>query len=331
MMQRYLVAAATGLVLVVSFSGCGGGGTAGSPTPQLVDYQQPALSSYAWPAALPDDEMQPWERLDQQGAVLPASAHGASGINAESELVPGVERYSEGSGATDNGEATSLASTTATVGYAIYRVPLGGSEPGAISVDANLTAGDGYYVGLGDYAVNAWSWGGPFSDNQVRRGISGTGDFTSELGNVFVCVLVAGGSAADVVAVAVNSRDPGDVTPPPAPEAPSVTAVSGGLLLEWLPVAAGDLAGYRIYSNSQWFLDAQGTGVRTAEGLEGTYGRNVRSAQRGGYVRQRVRAQRDRGGNTAERPGRGTNAGNFSSERDVERAGDADCQWGREL
>ena len=54
----------------------------------------PGVAQAAWPAALPADRVQPWERLDAAGRVIPQ--HGASSINGASEFVPGVERYLEG-------------------------------------------------------------------------------------------------------------------------------------------------------------------------------------------------------------------------------------------
>jgi outer membrane protein assembly factor BamB len=232
------------------------------------------LTDAGGPGTLPPDGVQPWEELDSRGYVIPGSSggSGASAINLGSEFVAGVERYLEGGDAADNGEATHLSSTSGTWSYAIYRIPLGGGEPGAVSVDANVTSGTGYYVGLADYGSDTWEWHGPFTDNHVRLDTADTSagaDYTSALGSAFVCVLVQGGVSCDVVGIGVNAVDPADTTAPPAPGAPMIAAVQGGLLLEWLPVVEGDLAGYRIYHNSQWFYDALGTGVQEVESLEG--------------------------------------------------------------
>lgn len=225
-----------------------------------------------WPSALPTDGVQPWERVDAAGMVIPGGdARRVSAIDLNSEFVPGVERFLDGGLAEDKGEACALTSVTGSLSYAVYRVPLGGDEPGVVSVDANVTAGDGYFVGLADYGRDAWEWHGPFSDNHIRLSVarSGSADYTSSLGNVFVSVAAYDSAIADVVGIGINRAAPADTTAPPAPSTPTVTPVTGGLLLEWLPVTAGDLAGYRVYYASQWFFDGQGAGVQVVQSLEG--------------------------------------------------------------
>jgi PKD repeat protein len=77
------------------------------------------------------------------------------------------------------------------------------------------------------------------------------------------------GAACDIVGIGLNVIDTTDDVAPPAPAAPVLAPVGKGLQLEWLPVIAGDLAGYRIYYSSQWFFDKQSTGVHVVKTLEG--------------------------------------------------------------
>jgi hypothetical protein len=91
-----------------------------------------------------------------------------------------------------------------------------------------------YYVGLADYGSEAWQWHGPFTDGQVRLGM--TAGMLSGLGNAFVALVAYDGADFDVVGLGINPADGGDTNAPPAPNAPSVTPIDGGLLLEWLPV-----------------------------------------------------------------------------------------------
>jgi outer membrane protein assembly factor BamB/PKD repeat protein len=237
-----------------------------------------------WPTALPVDGVQPWEQLDEAGYVLPGSgevgARAVTAIDADSEFVPGVERYSDGgAGVSDNGEAcalTSGAAGAAELSWACYRLSLGGVQPGVVSADVNLLPAGGtrgYYIGLGDYSRETWDWSGPFSDSHVRLStaddLAGGADLLSPLGNLFVCIAAFDGAQCDVIGVAANPLDTADATAPPVPDTPTLTPVDGGLLVEWLPVSAGDLAGYRIYYNSQWFLDMHGTGVQVVQSLQG--------------------------------------------------------------
>jgi hypothetical protein len=60
-----------------------------------------------------------------------------------------------------------LVSTDGSTAHAIYRLVLAGKEPGALSVDANVTTGAGYYIGLADYGNNRWQWAGPFTEHHT--------------------------------------------------------------------------------------------------------------------------------------------------------------------
>lgn len=261
-------AATLASLMLFLLPGCGGQNGQITSRPEVVAGH--VAPPGEWLHSLPVDALQPWEVVDDNGHVVPVDQHSASALNLESEFVPGVERYRDGGNAEDKGEACTLSSTEEESSYALYRIPLGGEQPGVVTVDANVVSGSGYYVGLADYGSSAWQWHGPFTDNHVRIATVQPGSvFTSTLGNVFVSVGVSGGTVCDVVGVGVNATDAADTTAPPAPAGVTLEAVSGGLLLDWLPVVAGDLAGYRVYYNSQWFFDGRGTGVKVDPSLEG--------------------------------------------------------------
>lgn len=263
-------------MLLVLSMGCGGS----QPTLSIngADAQLNPPTG-GWPADLPTDAAQPWEELDARGRVVPAAGvqRTAQGINADSEYTPGVERLVEAGDVSDLGEASRLASGTAgggVVSFAQYRIVLGGAQPGAVSADVNLRARSGgglseYWLGLSDYGADVWEWHGPLSDAHVRLNLP-HGEYLSSLGNLFACVVVCDGSAADVVALGANPRDAADSTPPPQPTGLTVTAVAGGLDLAWNGVIAGDLAGYRVYWRDSWFAANTAVGLKTPLHLEGS-------------------------------------------------------------
>ncbi|MCH7473024.1 hypothetical protein IIA79_08755, partial [bacterium] len=154
----------------------------------------------------------------------------------------------------------------------------GGAQPGVVSADVNLHLRDGggslseYWLGLSSYGEGVWDWRGPFSDSHVRIGlgnaVAGGADYTSGLGNLFVAVLAYDGASFDLVGLGVNEYDAADTTAPPAPATPVVSSVAGGVLAEWIPVAAGDFAGYRIYYAGADFSDGSEPFVRTVDYLE---------------------------------------------------------------
>ncbi|MCH7472887.1 hypothetical protein IIA79_08055, partial [bacterium] len=213
----------------------------------------PEYSTPGWPVGLPVDRAQPWEELDGNGYViplhdLPYKARQSSGINAQSDFTPGVERFDEAGDVSDLGEASRFASGAAGAGelsYALYRITLGGAQPGVVSADVNLRLRDGggsiseYWLGLSSYGEGSWDWRGPFSDSHVRIGlgdaIAGGADYTSGLGNLFVAVVAYDGASFDLVGLGVNEYDAANTTPPPVPSAPVVSSVAGGVLAEWIP------------------------------------------------------------------------------------------------
>ncbi|MCH7471456.1 PKD domain-containing protein [bacterium] len=273
------------ITLCLALASCGGlrqdlGTAASDSNASLV----PELSSQGgdgkagWPVGLPVDQAQPWEELDSEGYVNRES----SGINAQSDFTPGVERFDEAGDVSNLDQASRFASGTTGAGalsYALYRIPLGGAQPGVVSADVNLHLRDGggslseYWLGLSSYGEEVWDWRGPFSDSHVRislgDAIAGGADYTSELGNLFVAVLAYDGSSFDLVGLGINEYDAADTTAPPAPAALAVNPVAGGVLAEWIPVAAGDLAGYRIYYAGADFADGSEPFVRTVDYLEG--------------------------------------------------------------
>ncbi|MCH7471629.1 hypothetical protein IIA79_01565, partial [bacterium] len=277
--SRHFIRSGAVAVLALVLASCGGLrqdiGTAASDSHNGLVLES---SAPGWPVGLPVDRAQPWEELDSDGFVIRQS----SGINAQSDFTPGVERYSEAGVVSDLGEASrfsSGASGSRALSYALYRIRLGGAQPGAVSADVNLHLRDGggslseYWLGLSSYDEGTWEWHGPFSDSHVRispgAAVAGGADYTSDLGNLFVAVAAYDGASFDLVGLGVNKYNVADTTPPPAPSAPVVSPVSGGVLVEWIPVVAGDLAGYRIYYGGENFIDGTEPFVRTVDYLEG--------------------------------------------------------------
>lgn len=278
-------AVAFSVALLSLLAGCGG-----SPATRLHSTPPPGAglppASSAWPAALPRDAIQPWEQLGASGHAEPQfnAEHAASSINLDSVFVPGVERFQDGGGATDLGEACRLVSGAAQASFAIYRLVLDGAQPGAVSVDANIKPRESggqssYFIGLSDYVGLRWEWHGPFSDSHVRLGRSAAGaqgpdlllsdNYLSPLGNLFLTVLAFDGAAVDVVGVGANGMSPGDTAAPPAPSGLSLAPVQGGLMLQWNSVIAGDLAGYRLYHSASAFTQPSVAGADRVPYLEG--------------------------------------------------------------
>ncbi len=224
---------------------------------------------------LPMDGQQPWEKRDRQGYIVTGGRF-SSAINTRSDFIAGIERFLEVGDVTDFGEASKLRSGNPgekLLSFAIYRVSLGDSQPGAISVDANLhLKADGtmsdYYLGVSDYSSGTWKWFGPFTDSHVRE-VLPTSDYTNELGNTFLAVAAYDGSIFDIVGLGLNVRDEGDTSPPPVPSSPALTPILGGVFLQFVPVFADDLAGYRIYYAHYPFDSITDFGVKSVNYVEG--------------------------------------------------------------
>ena len=260
------------VLLCIFICACGGSNNQpatiqGAPIDAAV---QPA--SQGLPDSLPADGVQPWERLDADGYVIPQERSALS-INASTDFTPGVERFQESGDAADNLEATRLNGTDdSSTSYAMYRVTMGAEQPGVVSVDANLLSGSGYYVGLSDYTTDRWDWRGPFTDSHVRLQavVDATGELTSTLGNTFVTVLVPAGSSIDVVGIGINQYDLADATPPAVPAGLTAAAVPGGIELSWSQVLENDLAGYAVYYSNKSFISPESAGVQHVSYLEGS-------------------------------------------------------------
>lgn len=277
------IAAGYVLVLGLLAGGCGGAGNA-TAVPGASATGQPAVSGTSWPSALPQDAVQPWERLDAAGRVIPRSAgRMAASINVNSIFVAGVERYLDSGDVTDYGEASTLHSGSKgarSLSTALYRLSLGAEQPGVVAADANLrlqngsTALSGYYLGLSDYGHGRWEWHGPFTDSHVRlstgAAVRAGADYTSALGDLFIYVVAYDGAELDVIGIGENHFTAADVAAPPAPGGLTATPVGQGLFLQWNDVIAGDLAGYRVYYRQAAFTDPHSPGVLQVDYIEGS-------------------------------------------------------------
>jgi PKD repeat protein len=263
------------LLLTVLYC-CACGSADKAALPEAVP--EAATAAPNWPDGLPGDGRQPWE----DGAVSRES----SALDAQSEFTAGVERFGEGGTVMDIGEVSRLSSGdsgSADLSYAQYRIPLGSAQPGALAFDVNLLArSDGspsqYYVGLSSYDNGRWEWHGPYSEHHVRLVASDQpgpdvfagDDYTSEFDNLFVNLLVHGGSSIDILGITHDALDSLNSDAPPVPEGLSASPVAGGLALQWNDVIAGDLAGYRIYHSASSFNSPAASGVRSASYIEGS-------------------------------------------------------------
>ncbi len=265
----YKAAVYTAVITIIILLVACGQGSKRVPTILGVGTQQAAEplameQQVTWPGTLPEDRAQPWEELDANGHVMPPKgAEGpeqgrrASNLNFDSIFAAGIERYLEAGDVTNYGEASSFSSGAPggeAVSYAIYRLPLGVEQPGTIAADVNLHNGSSYYIGVGDYSVNTWHWYGPFDVSHVRFNVPDA-EYASGIGNLMLAVVAYDGASFDVVALGANVRDAADTEAPPIPAAPTLTSVTGGVFAEWNNVAAGDLAGYRIYADGEQVLD----------------------------------------------------------------------------
>ncbi|HES57978.1 MAG TPA: hypothetical protein ENO21_00950, partial [Firmicutes bacterium] len=263
------------LLLMLLVAACGGEQSAPlTAAPETPGGQDISPELAGWPAGLPVDGVQPWETVGPDGFVVP-NEKSSSSITFDAEYASGIDTFTQGGSVVNAGGVLAVDSGSAGSGdtsWAIYRFVLGGQAPGALGTDINLrNRSDGtpsaYYIGLADYGSGSWDWHGPFTDGQVRLGLNG--GMLSSLGNAFVAVVAHDGADLDVVGLGVDLADGGDTTAPPAPAAPNVTPIDGGLLLEWIPVVAGDIAGYNIYFSSSPLVDQFSTGARSIGYLQG--------------------------------------------------------------
>ena len=271
--------------LICLLAACGGQSQSGVNVPGLAESQLPGLSLQGNNpiennAAIPTDSLMPWETLNADGFVDPATARMSSAINENSEFWRGVDAFSTEGTTAPAGQALNVTSGSAGAfgrSSATYRIPLAGENPATLSTDINLQLRDDstaseFYIGIANYATGRYDFFGPFSDGRIRLPLSeaATGDYISPLGNAFISIVAYNGSEFDVVGVSLNQFDPGDVTAPPVPTGLSLTPVAGGLELQWNSVVASDLAGYRIHWSKNTFVNPGAAGVNSVPYLEGS-------------------------------------------------------------
>jgi PKD repeat protein len=236
---------------------------------------QIASPSSADLGALPVDGVQPWEHLNADGFVVDTRSdqRQVAEFPSTSEFATGAERFLEGGNVADAGDASTISGVAGSLHWAMYRLVLGGVSPGAIGIDANLHRTGGklatYWVAVSFYGAERWELHGPFSEPQVTFTLA-KDLYVSPLGNTFVAVIAEGDSKLDVVGVTASPVEVADTSPPPAPAAPVLTPVAGGLEATWIPVVAADLAGYRIYHSLSPIAAADANGVQHLPFLEGT-------------------------------------------------------------
>ena len=231
-------------------------------------------------ATIPTDSLLPWEELNADGFVDPATARMSSAINENSEFWRGVDAFQTAGTTSTFGQALNVTSGSAG-GFerssATYRIPLAGENPATLSTDINLYlrddgAASDFYIGIANYATGRWDFFGGFTDGRIRLPLSdaAAGDYISGLGNAFISIVAHNGSEFDIVGVSLNQFDVGDINAPPVPGGLTLSPVAGGLELQWNSVVAADLAGYRIHWSKNSFISAGAAGVQTLNYLEGS-------------------------------------------------------------
>ncbi|MCB1188337.1 hypothetical protein KDL29_14325 [bacterium] len=253
----------------------------GSATPGTVQQaaESPLTGQLADNGSLPEDGLLPWESLNENGFVDPATARRSTAINENSEFWRGVDAWQTAGSTTATGQALRLDSGSAGSGErssATYRIPLAGENPAILSTDINLRSRDDdsaseFFISIANFSSGRWDWFGPFSDGRVRMPLSdaATGDYISGLGNAFVSVVAYSGSSFDIVGVSLNQFDPGDASAPPAPGGLTLAARVGAVEMQWNGVIAADLAGYAIYYSDKTFVNPGSAGVKQLNYLEG--------------------------------------------------------------
>ncbi len=255
-------------IAICFIAACGGSKLTGGDPDVTNNGIIRAQDQAGFPTQLPLDALQPWE----------TGGRAASAIGGGSEFTAGRDWFL-GTGLSENGEAARLAASPAETSYGIWRIPLGGAQPGTLSIDANLLdngAGESseYYLGVANYGTGRWDWQGPYSDSHVRLSLAQRvrdgGSFLSSAQNIFVCLLASSGNSLDVVGLGLNPFDAADSTAPTQITGLTATPVSSGLELQWLPVISSDLAGYRIHYSDRSFINPNSAGVRRVDYLEGS-------------------------------------------------------------
>ena len=269
-MYRFLIAI-TGACLLL-LNSCGGG-TGTSQLPVQQDDQTALGALQADSSALPqfpEDQLQPGESLDADGFVIPQRNAVASALSLNDEFQAGRDFFDDsGLVGKDAAAATLLAGANQTA-WTMHRFPMGGSEPGVLSVDANLQPGMQYYAAAANFSTGRWDWSGPFSDSHVRILLDPQSSHLSGLGNAWVAVLAFDGSEIDLVSLALAQRAIGDTDAPGEVSGIGGPITGSSIDLSWDPVADGDLAGYAIYYSKNSFSSPDAAGVMNIGYLEGT-------------------------------------------------------------
>ncbi|MCC7477101.1 fibronectin type III domain-containing protein [bacterium] len=285
--------AVLGAALALTACGTGSslesGGAESSPRPDTVGSLPGGGSENAAGLALPQDSRKPWEKLDAQGYVIPASGsewlnapagggRSASAINAQSDFVAGAQFDSSQGAVAIEGLAAQFSAPAGGRADAVYRIPMQGIQPGAASVDVNLhlNSSSGQlsqcWVGVAEWGKRAWEWKlapeGQTRFSLAPRVAQGA-DYINDLGNLMIAVVAFDGARFDLVGLGVNEIGPADTTAPAAPSGLSASPVAGGLELQWIPVIAADLAGYRVYYSNSTFGSTAAPNVKQVPYLQG--------------------------------------------------------------
>ncbi len=283
------------LVLLFGLSACGGRTASddsldsAAPVETLQDSQDSNAADSAT-LAIPADRVKPWETVDAAGAVIPATdsawlrsgsgpeGRAVSGINSASEFVAGGQFDSVDGAVSLSGLAASFEAPASGRCVAFYRLPLQGVQPGAASIDVNLrlntVSGElsQCWVGVAEWGKKAWEWR-LAPEGHTRFSLAGRvaqgADFINDLGNLQIAVVGYDGASFDLVGIGVNTLASADSSAPPVPSGLSATPVAGGLELQWVPVIAADLAGYRVYYSNSTFSSTGGN-VRQVPYLQGS-------------------------------------------------------------
>jgi len=157
-------------------------------------------------------------RSDAPGAsVLPPIpvSHGASELTET--LLNGIDAYSMSAGATGQGTALSIVSAAGGFEWAAYRFNPGPQVLDSVAVLLSVPQGSSVWIALSDYAAGCWCMHGPYANGKTLA--LDDSQYTSPAGDLYVAVVVSGGSSAVVEALSVRT-----IRPPNQPPTASLTA-----------------------------------------------------------------------------------------------------------
>ena len=264
------------LVLLFALSSCGRSG--GEQKSASTEGEGPP-AGLALPSPLrelPQDRLQPWERLTPEGYVDPASAktqligssallrpgpweegRTLSDIWAGSAVAFGASFFqADASAASLDRLALRLMPDASPIGWAIYRLAMGGDPPAIVGLEVNLAPGQRYWVALANYGLGRWQWRGPYTQNHLRILLGQGTSYLSPLGNLFVAIVTPDlQGPLSLLLVHAEAHDFTDRDPPDPPTDLTAQPVPGGIYLSWSRPTASDLAGYRLYWSTAPFTD----------------------------------------------------------------------------